>query len=256
MIITIIHGLAAKPEYPVLKCGCTRALGREIQLAYWADLMGYKPVPDYDGARPYAPWEKMILPIRGAVRWIAKEGFEIGLNPDDDPRHWVKKKLHDWLISKTDSLSLRMYHSLLPDLDRYFNHGFRDSVKSRLVQKLPCDVLIAHSMGSIIAADLLADGIYSVPRLITIGSPLGIGFVQEQLGLNTYARREMLRRKVGQWININDPLDIVALDSDLSDEFTGVKDLKVWNEQVDVNGHRHHHSLYGYLRSKVLQEQL
>jgi len=241
MKIALIHGLSSKPAFETLKASCEKSIGRPITLVYWADLMGYKSYPDFDASKPYSTWEKLISPIRGVIRRSFKEVVETSLNP-----------FYGWVSKRTNELSLKIYGNFLPDLDRYFNHGYREAVKDRLRKAFPCDILIAHSMGAIIAADLLADGTHRVTKLITIGAPLGLGFIKEQLDL-TYARHETLRRAIRTWINIYDPLDAVSLDHDLSDEFTGVKDIRVRNLQIDETGARHYHSLYGYLKTPELQ---
>lgn len=256
-MITVIHGLAAKPAEPILRYGCESALGQECRLVYWADLMGYKPISDFDGARKYSLGEHLILPIKAGLRWYLKEAFEIGLTGKDG-RGRIRKGLHDWLIGWTNRTSLATYHQFLPDMSRYLEQpATRAEILTRLTKQIdPETTLIAHSMGSIIALDLLKTGKHRIKKLITIGSPVGLSLVQEQLEIECWAAKEMIRLSCGSWINIADPLDIVALDSEISDEYPGVTDLRVWNEQIDINGHRHHHSLYGYLRSKVLQEQL
>ena len=91
--------------------------------------------------------------------------------------------------------------------------------------------------------------------LITIGSPLGVTVVQEQINLNSVTRRAIPRR-VNRWFNFYDRLDVVALDTDLADDFPGVPllDVRVRNEFVAKDGDRNHHKSYGYLRAKPLGE--
>jgi hypothetical protein len=242
MKIVLIHGLAAKPEKLILKRTCESILNRDINLVYWADLMDYEPIEDSNLSKPYNLLEKTILPVRGILRNIVKEAVEKRL---DGSKCSI---FHDWLLRQTNKLSLEIYERFLPDLDKYFNLGYRAIVKERLKEQLPCDILIAHSMGSMIAADVLAEGDFKINKLITIGSPLGIRFIQKQLDLS-YSRKQTLINSIKQsWLNFYDPLDIVALDNDLKDEFPGTIDYKIWNDQISPNGSRWHHSLYGYLK--------
>ena len=85
-------------------------------------------------------------------------------------------------------------------------------------------VVIAHSQGSMIAYDVLCDldpAAYPVDLFVTVGSPLGISEVQDQIRSLTGQKSLRLPRCVKRWINVADPIDPVALDSTLAGEFTG-----------------------------------
>ena len=92
-------------------------------------------------------------------------------------------------------------------------------------------MLIAHSMGSIIAYDVLRDlgreltGM-QVDHLVTIGSPLGMPYVlykirQENASIRTPS---IVRR----WTNLADRRDPIAVDVHLADEFEP-NDRGVWS---------------------------
>ena len=63
--------------------------------------------------------------------------------------------------------------------------------------------LIAHSMGSIIALDVILRGTHPIDTLITVGSPLGIKVVQKQIGA-TAAKRRSIPQRVARWFNFSD----------------------------------------------------
>src|SRR5690606_2005247 len=80
--------------------------------------------------------------------------------------------------------------------------------------------VVAHSQGSIVALEVLATtpGIETV-TLVTIGSPLGLQEVQDFLEVEP-RRRPFLRPPcIDRWHNFADPLDPVALDKGLANEF-------------------------------------
>ena len=108
-------------------------------------------------------------------------------------------------------------------------------------------------MGSIIALDLIGSGTRMIDLFVTIGSPLGIGVVQSQIELDDQAKGA-LPDKIGHWFNFFDRLDVVALDSDLEDDFPqiGPLDVRIKNEFINKDGERNHHKSYGYLRTKEL----
>ena len=110
-------------------------------------------------------------------------------------------------------------------------------------------------MGSIIAMDLILKGTRNIKTLVTIGSPLGIRVVKEQLGI-TPEKLNGLSKKIGTWFNHYDRLDIVALDSDLADDYAPmpVEDVRIRNEFVNKDGERNHHKSYGYLRTPEMAE--
>jgi len=76
----------------------------------------------------------------------------------------------------------------MPDLHSYReDESLRQAVQERLIERLRAArrwrrqvMLIAHSMGSIIAYDVLREAGQTLPRLrlahlVTLGSPLGLG---------------------------------------------------------------------------------
>jgi pimeloyl-ACP methyl ester carboxylesterase len=116
--------------------------------------------------------------------------------------------------------------------------------------------LIAHSMGSIIAYDVLRQIENTEPtnieHFVTMGSPLGLPFVTLKIRQEFGATRSP--ENVRRWTNIADPRDRVAIDCNLSDEYTanasGIKprDVLVHNGYVSPVGQKNNHKIYGYLR--------
>ncbi len=85
-------------------------------------------------------------------------------------------------------------------------------------------VILAHSLGSVVAADILKKlpaTIY-VPILVTIGSPLG--------GISKFRTQNLDDfpfDKVGGWVNVFDPRDPVTSGRGLSDRYKSVLDVAV-----------------------------
>ena len=130
-------------------------------------------------------------------------------------------------------------------------------------------VLIAHSMGSLIACDVLYSLDFAIDTFITIGSPLGIPLIvekvrEEQRGAIVSNRKITAPGCIsGQWINLFDPRDEVGCRHRLGDSFApnsrGVapEDIAVTND-YRTDARANPHKVYGYLRcpeiSKVLFE--
>lgn len=285
--IVVVHGLASKPPKITLARRYRKYLGRavgrrikasECETVYWADLMGYDP-PDTpakdeykEGAnnfRAYSVWEEIKFQVRGTARPLIVNKLEEQLSDylaaakaaeRNKLAKTALKTASELIVSRAAS---RVYGRFLPDLHGYFFGGKRGVVQKRLtdcLNSLPKDskvCLIAHSMGSIIALDVILNDPNCRPinTFVTIGSPLGITVVKEQLGVNKVTRKALPRR-IKRWFNFYDRLDIVALDSDLADEFPEVPlvDMRIRNEFVNKNGERNHHKSYGYLRTKPMGE--
>ncbi|MEM9369236.1 MAG: hypothetical protein AAGD07_24910 [Planctomycetota bacterium] len=278
--IVVIHGLASKPPEATLHERYRRHLSESLpnefpeaqfHTVYWADLMGYSPPDgpeedeyqeDGENFQSYSFFEETKFLLGGLLRSKSADFVEAKMS-----EAMQNPKLHATAIgSIIDSLpahlagkpARRLYDRFLPDLHRYFFGNRRNDVLSRLTAKLESIpenahvCLIAHSMGSIIALDAIVSG-RPINTLITIGSPLGITVVQEQLGLDS-AAKESLATKVGHWFNLYDRLDVVALDNDLADDFEPmiVNDIRVRNFFVNKDGERNHHKSYGYLRTPEL----
>jgi len=133
-------------------------------------------------------------------------------------------------------------------------------------------MLIAHSMGSIIAYDVLRDigqikgNKIKIKHFVTIGSPLGIPHVKRKiLDQRIYKNENEVRTPsivTDSWTNFADRKDPVAIDVHLRDDFkandSGIRvvDDLVSNDYVGLKGKHNHHKSYGYLRTPELSEKV
>jgi hypothetical protein len=91
-------------------------------------------------------------------------------------------------------------------------------------------VLVSHSMGTMVAYDVLRNcpECPSVDTLITLGSPLGVTEVQDELRAAGTKKVDFPAAKLKRWINIYDPLDpICGADPKFANDFTPVDGKKV-----------------------------
>lgn len=276
--IVVIHGLSWKPPKDTLTRRFARHLeegvGHELppgslSVAYWADLVDREttdPANDeytepHGRFRPLANREELVARARGFLRSFGVDalGQLVGRfieRPDSDEEAALSALTGQAL----DAVSRPLYASLLGEIHRYLNGGARGAVKDSLDEELRSvpaggkTCLIAHSMGSMIAADVLASSDHRVDLFLTIGSPLGISVLRRQLGLEEPQAQERLKRSIGQWVNLYDQLDKIALDHDLADDFPAlsITDVVVDNEFVTKDGERNQHKSYGYLRTPQL----
>lgn len=158
----------------------------------------------------------------------------------------------------------------MEDLAAYYSDtDIRDKIQNRLKEQLLkyADneiVLVSHSMGTIVAYDVLrdlgreADRLrFSISHLITMESPLGLTAVKGQI---SHERGQKLRTPTvvnRTWVNFSDPEDIVAIDSHVRDDYEEnssgirVKDILVNN---DYPGNPH--KSYGYLRTPEFSKHI
>ena len=255
-----------------------------FRMVHWADFLYAYPVhrkyrytfDDLYNNEPYIPARKGALKTyndswKDAMLSSAL-GF-IGSGIDKIRKRIGMDKLSDWLLEKKLK-DLAFYYDEKRFI--YSREGKKGRTKDILRNELKKEILaekgnqlmlIAHSMGSIIAYDVLRDIGRSgenlkVSHFVTIGSPLGFSPVKGKIiDERKYDRRVRTPSIViNSWVNYADRLDPVAIDVTLRDEYKAndrgvrVRDDLVANDYQSSgrNGKRNHHKSYGYLRTPEL----
>lgn len=302
-VIIGIHGLANKPKPEILKDWWRKSIleGLHINLnlnpsaipfnmVYWADLLyrvqqHNEVAYNFDQLYNNEPYigaakgsieeykEKLrdeirakILGIFGSGLDVLKQRFDLDFLGD-----WVLEKvMKDLAFYYDDERKIQNRSGIMQIASKV--------LKDELIQELEKHqgkeiMLIAHSMGSIIAYDVLRDlghqpgnEIY-VKHFITIGSPLGLPYVKHKI--NDERVYDKMKNKVrtpsivtGDWINYADKKDPVALDFYLKDDYgenaagIKVKDDMILNDYVGLSGKRNHHKSYGYLRTPEMSTKI
>jgi hypothetical protein len=135
------------------------------------------------------------------------------------------------------------------------NPGIRDRIEEgvrKAIASTPT-VVVAHSLGSVVAYNLLrreaAINGWQVPVLVTVGCPLAVTAIRKSLAPNRHPEG------VGRWFNAMDGRDIVALYA-LDDEHGWGIDPPIQNK-VDVdNPTANRHGISGYLSDSVVAQQI
>jgi hypothetical protein len=298
-IIIGIHGLANKPEKEILeewwKKSITEGLETnfrinqqavDFRMVFWANLL-YRFQQhtdedfDFDGlynAQPYIEAEEGVLKDY-KDSWFddfVSSIKDVGGSAIDLMRlHVNVDRITDWFLGKLVR-DLDFYC----DIDRKIKNRtnqleqarkvLQDELKNVLLEEKEKDImLIAHSMGSIIAYDVLrdlgqTDLEVKISHFITIGSPLGLPLVKgkiiQERGYDAVVRTPSIVTK--SWVNFADKKDKVAIDSHLSDDYdknrAGVRviDDLVANDYKSNLGDHNHHKSYGYLRTPELSNHI
>ena len=282
-IIIGIHGLANKPPEEEklkwwrealiegLKHNCKKTTNElSFEFVYWANLRYATAIRDDCNPQPYWADKDQVgpFPAYHTHKWeliVNAASRVLGASIDFLERHTGVANAADFVLESEREVG---------DLAAYYdNEVFRNDVRRRLAEKLKEHankriMLVAHSMGSIIAYDVLRllgreQPQVRVDHLVTIGSPLGLPHVKYRI-----ARENDLVRTpsiVGRWTNFADRRDLVALDAKLADDYEsndqGVKvvDVPVINAYSSPNdrkppGKPNYHKSYGYLRTPEFSE--
>lgn len=314
-IIIGIHGLANKPKEKLLKDWWKSSIAEgltkncklsdpafKFDIVYWADLL-YKNTLHQDGNfdfdqlyndEPYYPADSRDLKTHkdhfgDTLRKYA--GKFVGGTADVVKNSFGFDGFADFVLDRTLKDLAFYYDPERKIANKNGNPGvarkvLQDVLKQKILAHQGKEILlIAHSMGSIIAYDVLRDlgqddSEAEVAHFVTIGSPLGLPHVkgnimQERKYVKKASKRVCTPSIVSKsWVNFSDRLDPVALDSHLSDDFCEngrgieVKDDLVLNDYKkpkkgepgttegirDPKGKNNHHKSYGYLRMPELSE--
>lgn len=112
-------------------------------------------------------------------------------------------------------------------------------------------LLVAHSMGSVIAYDALWELWHEernrgrVELFITLGSPLGMRYVQKRLvGFRNHGHARY-PGNIGRWVNVSTEGDLTSLDPTLRDDFSAMLALGLTESITDI-----HEGIYGYFRNE------
>lgn len=169
----------------------------------------------------------------------------------------LPRPLREFIARRTTRTLLKDVHEFLFVKER--RDAMRESVLSRLRTGGGPFVVIGHSQGSLIAYDALcqfAPGEIEVDLFVTIGSPLGLQEVQDQLKVFTNQTKGLaVPAVVKRWVNVADPLDPVCADKRLASDYAAtdgvrIEDFVRWN----ADSPRDPHSGSGYLSLPAVRE--
>jgi hypothetical protein len=293
-VVIIIHGLQNKPPRRLLKRWCLEAVREGFERAglvprlftlgfvYWAHHLYPKPLSlreTREGhpcflAEPYAACEGVSPP--------SKKNKRSSIFRSLAQKTLAKLFLSSKIQKKADAIADNILERIFPDLALYYANkhvfnkkkGVRDLLRAELLGAVrrysgSQILLIAHSMGSIVAYDVLSDPSLSIEILMTVGSPLGSPVVRKRFA-QEYALSITNKDKIPApesvktaWYNLADIKDLVAFDAKLADHYAAnsrsiaPQDIQAVNDYV-FQGNENHHNIFGYLRSsefvKILHE--
>jgi hypothetical protein len=290
-IILGIHGLGNKPPKRLLERWWKdalqeglRGIGRprrffRFRLVYWAHCLHPQPLdPNVKNKKNPLYLANPYIPARTVHK---KRPTSLSKKVLD----YIRRQLRKIMINEDLSINYTAVTDLIirryfRDLDIYYSKQCQDRNKcmspakevireelSRILRKYSKRgiLLIGHSMGSIIAYDVLTYSVPDVPihTLVTMGSPLGlppimIKILAEQ---GKKPKKHITSRTpeniTTAWYNFSDLRDRVATDYTLSDDYTAnARHVRAVDTIVSNNytykGNANPHNVYGYLRTPEL----
>jgi len=115
-------------------------------------------------------------------------------------------------------------------------------------------IVVAHSMGTVISYDVLkrVQASPSIDALITVGSPLGLSEIQDQMQPE-HTKRNGFPAKVANWTNLADGLDpVCGADPKITNDYRRDDQTTVTDEMVKNDG-LFRHPVSKYLRQRPVQ---
>jgi len=181
-----------------------------------------------------------------------------------------------FLVPKLASGKVQLH---LRDLRRYIKNDneIAELIRRRLMVPLEAAflagrpiLLLAHSMGSVIAYDALwqlsrkEKRDVLIDQLVTMGSPLGQRFIQQKLQGCEEQNERRYPDNVRRWLNISAIGELTALDTELRNDFGEMERLGLveWIKDLDIfnfyrlDGVLDVHAEYGYLINEVTAREI
>jgi hypothetical protein len=270
--ITFIHGMGPQPDSGDLLRSWQRALaqdggidlGREdvsVSMVYWADVfhdlqraLGPLPATREELERSRALW-RGSLDDDGRLLVEALEGELL------TQRAELAAELLDW-----DWITDTVMELFFGEVNGYLRNvnGAQEQIRARVVKALRDErastghVLVAHSMGSVIAYDCLkrVHDCPGVGALVSFGSPLGWSAIQELLEPD-YSQHDGYPDHTVRdgWSNVFDRLDfVVAGNWELAEDFKRGGQAVIYDrDQQNDEPLGSRHDAVAYLRGAALR---
>ncbi len=269
MIVVYVHGNGNKVREELLKRQWDLALfgrdaGAASRMAYWAPLLHPQPLPDPEFDEAELPAPEAGLEAAEAAAPPELEGYVRGMRYSAEAVV-AGEELEDAAGVGVEALPLprelrtRIFEQLVKvtfkDVHAYFFRDFaermRAVVRAAIAGIDEPFVVVAHSLGTIVAYDVLREEAsrgLEIPLFVTVGSPLAVQEIQDLV-----TRPLEVPAGVRAWLNASDFRDVVALDHEIRPEYDPpdrCTDLKVTNSSAN------HHGIREYLAAPAVRDPI
>lgn len=269
----MVHGRAQEGKDPdklkrewleALGRGCDRAkvslpVNTTIEFPFYggvlADLVGQVNMPLGREINAKGPNPDTVQAFRGEMllEIAANAGvsetdalLELGDSPiPKGPLNWEWVQAIIRAMDHIPGLNSRFIDAFTRDVYVYLTYpavrARLDAIVAACLGEGPC-VVLSHSLGSIVTYNVLRNRQANprYPRLITVGSPLGIKAIKKHLGTPVVSPP-----CIGHWFNAYDDRDLVALQPLDAHNFNITPPIE--NKKDVKNFTDNHHGIEGYL---------
>lgn len=283
-LILYIPGLLPKPEADIHKAALLRCLiagvrkcdedvadqieatGNSFDIVSWT----------YDFYREHRDFSLDAAAIDAVI-----EQHEASEDDIREASAW-KRRATVWLYRLGDLVPFLIPHLAsermevhIRDLRRYVGNQNGIADHAREMFKVPvraaCEsgrpiLLIAHSMGSVIAYDALwemtqnARDHLRIDRLLSLGSPLGQNYLQKRIFGHERSGKARYPDNIRRWTNLSAVGELTAIDRVLKNDFSEMIELGLVESIEDgdvynffkLDGQLNVHAEYGYLVNEVI----
>ena len=152
-----------------------------------------------------------------------------------------------WFAPYGMAFAKRFVAKALAQVTRYLsNEDIRSAALKSVLDLIDTDtqVVIGHSLGSVVAFEAVHESKHSIPLLITLGSPLGLHTV---IYHKLIPQPPKFPRRVQWWVNVADRDDFIAAEPDLTEMFSsGIPEDSIFEggHTVDNGAEPHRGSFY------------
>ncbi|HYL40158.1 MAG TPA: hypothetical protein VET90_02510, partial [Candidatus Binatus sp.] len=271
-LIIYIHGIGRQDPPELLHARLDRILfggpNPATRLAYYADVLHrdrpptaltrlkaaarWKDDPQLEAAEALLVDEELQAPAApvdeetGARMLALRARLQRHLDATTSDRpHWLERQAFRVVAS-----------TLLPDVGAYFFGGYGEAMREplrRLLREASGGLtLISHSLGTVISYHVLLEPEFAglrVDHWLTLGSPLGVDEIR-WLATTGLPRPAPVPSTVARWLNFADPLDPVALDGTLRDEYGPAQLIEEYRVAIQC---RSHHAMRAYVSNETVR---
>jgi hypothetical protein len=263
MIVVYVHGNGNKVRKDLLKRQWDQALfGRDAgdasRMAYWAPLLHPSPLPDPAFDEIELPAETMAeAPMSGGEleSYVREMTYTAEAVVDGEQREEEWTEVVPLPRAARIALFRRVVEVTFKDVHAYFFRDYAERMRAVVREAIAGIeepfVMVAHSLGTIIAYDVLREEAHrslDLPLLVTVGSPLGVQEIQDLITTPLE-----VPAGVQSWLNASDLRDVVALDHTLKPEYDPpdrCTDITV------TNGSANHHGIREYLAAPAVRDAI
>lgn len=224
----------------------------ELELVFWGDLFA-EPEPEY-------PLQGLGESVEDLVYKLVRESillvdrfteYDPFARPSSVVARIIDRQVRQTAMYMANLPTLRLEDGAESTVYDQIQHRFRQALERRP------DIVIGHSLGSVIAYEGLCQSPHKVSTLLTVGSPIGVRkLIYDRLRPAEAEPRSA--PNVGDWINVSNLADAMVVPVPrISELFRGpVSDVVIRHGDLGLRSLTKNHRFVEYLRNATVRDVL